>query len=108
MENLVSDLSTLTTIPKESLLELSQKILYCISDAVNESVCDNEEVTEIKTSLGSLYIKHTETEVKYRFVPSDLLATTVNKAIHEKLNLLEDSAKSSLVSKIENTYKDLL
>jgi len=108
MSKLIEDLSVLTTVPEKTLSKFSDKILYCIADSVEESICENKDMTEINMSIGTLVIKHTEDEVKYKFIPNDKLNKVVIDVVNKKLNLLEDAVESVLIDKIEHTYKDLL
>lgn len=108
MEKLIEDLSILTTIPEKTLTKISDKIIYCISDAIEESICENKNITEINMSIGTLYIKHTDDEIKYKFVPSDKLSKAVTDTVCNKLNLLEDVIENTIIEKVENIYKDLL
>lgn len=108
MFNIVEDVSKLTTIPVKSLNSLMDKFIYCIVDAVKESNLSNEEITEIDLGVGVLYIKHTNKELKYKFVPSNKLNKCMSDMLNSGLNSLENTLELSLVDRIVNTYKDLI
>ena len=109
MTNVVSDLATLTTISEKTLSKLNDKILYIICEAIEESILDEKDVTELNFfNLFTLYIKHDNpSEIRYRLIPNDKLATAVNLTAKNKLNLLEDSVNKTLKEKFMNIYKDI-
>lgn len=108
MTKLIADLSILTTIPEKTLTELLDKVTYCICDAVKESELQDITTTEIDVGIGTLYIKHEDSELKYKFIPSDNLSKDVIKVINTRLNLLEKNLETSLSTKFKNVYKKLL
>ena len=104
----IADLSCLTTIPKDSLDRLSDKMIYCITDAVAEARKTGQDVVDIDIGIGTLSIGMADDEAKYKLVPSDSLKSAVRSAIVEEQNLLERKLEQALVAKITSTYKDLL
>lgn len=108
MRKLVEDLSALTNVPINTLsnmVELSRKnIAHC----VYESVMEHRAITEINIGVGILYIKYEGDEVTYKFVPSKLLEKEVIQTISTRSSPLVESIETSIRSKIENTYKELI
>lgn len=103
--NLKKDLSTLTTVEEKVFAKLLQKVEWCINDAVESALLNNEDTINIDTGLGTLIIKFDDSNIKYKFIPTkqfekSLLNTIVNERNDLKLNL-----ESSLVSKLQNVYK---
>lgn len=107
MVNIVSDLAILTTIPEKALNKLTEKIIYCINEAVEESVLAEEEITEIDVGIGILYIKNDKEEPKFKFIPNDDFKESVGNTLNNRLNSLEDTLNNSLVTKITDAYKNI-
>lgn len=107
MENLMKDVSTLTTIPEKSLSKLMDKAYWCISNEVVESLKQDSNVIEIDIDIGELYIKVIDDNIQYKFIPSAKLNDTVKDTVINKRNVLEDTLEKTLVNKIVDTYKDL-
>lgn len=107
MENLIKDVSTLTTIPEKSLNKLMDKTYWCISNEVVESLKQDSNVIEIDIGIGELYIKVVDDTIQYKFIPSAKLNDTVKNTVINKRNVLEDTLEKTLINKIVDTYKDL-
>ncbi len=105
---IVDDISTLTTISKNSLYNLVEKSHSCICHAVYESLISGNPVTEIDIGIGTLYIKCEETEIKYKFIPSKKLEENVAYTVKNKVSPLVYEVEDSLKLRIESTYKNLL
>lgn len=108
MTSIINDLSTLTTIPEESLNRLVNLSECCICDAVEETRLRNQEVCEIDLGVGVLYILVSNEVVKYKFIPSKKLEVNINDTIRKGTNSMTNFVESTLVNKILNTYKDML
>lgn len=106
--NIVSDLAQITTIQDKVLEKLFSKMVYCISDAVVEAKKCEKELVDLNIGIGNLSIQLYEDSIKYKFVPSQELESSVKDSILEERNLLEDKLEQSFVDKIVNLYKDLL
>lgn len=109
--DIVSDLSTLTTIPEKTLEKLGAKVIYCICDALAESLAENQDKdrpVDIDLGIGTLSLIKSDDSVKYKFIPSEALETSVKQTVLNERNLLEDALEKSFVEKITNVYKDLL
>lgn len=107
MNNIVNDISTLTTIPEKTLSKLSKKASYCICEAVSESVLSNEAITEAFIGIGTLYIKNSDGVIKYHFEPSDALHKAITQTVLSKTNPLEAMLNDALSKKFTEIYKDL-
>lgn len=108
MNNLINDVSTLTTIPIENLKELVHLSNVCICDIVEEDKLKNKEVCEIDIGIGTLYILISNESKKYKFIPSKELDTNINTTIRKGVNPMTRLVESTLVDKIINTYKDMI
>lgn len=108
MNNLVEDLSKLTTIPESVLNKLVEKIFYCISDVIEETVIEQKKIAEIDIKIGTIYIELNLNNVRYKFIPSKEFETIVKDTVINKKNLLQDVLEKTIVNRITNTYKDLL
>ena len=106
--NVVKDVSALSTIQERVILKLLDKFNYSICEAVEEAVLQEEEVVELNIGLGTLILKLSEDGIRYKFIPSQKLETSVKNTFIYRQNLLEDVLEENLVNRITNTYKDLL
>lgn len=107
MTDIIKDLSTLTTIPEKALNKLGQKIIYCVCEAIQEDLIQENDITELDLGIGILYIKQDGNQAKYKFVPSDNFNKSVVNTYAKKLNLLEDILNISLTKQFIEVYKDL-
>lgn len=105
---LTEDLSTLTTIPKQSLDNLIKKAEICIVDQALEQVYQDKTILELDIGIGKLLLKLYDSEIKYKFIPSDKFNSMLSTTIFTKENTLAKTLEKNLVSKITKTYKDLL
>jgi len=104
--NIKKELSTLTTISPSVLSKLFDKEIWCISNAVEQSLAAQDNIAEIDLDIGTLYIQVSEETIRYKFIPSPLLEKTVINTVSSGHNSLIASLETSLVNKITNTYKD--
>lgn len=103
---LKKDLSTLTTINESTLSKLNDKVLWCINDIVEKSILNKDDTAEINLGLGTLIIKISNEEIKYKFIPSQDLEKSVTNTVVTERNELVSIMEETLVSKITNLYKD--
>ena len=108
MTNLIEDISKLTTIPIQVLDKLLTKSHYCISDAVADSLLADKRLTEIDIGIGMLYIELKNDVARYKFIPSKELEKNVKNTLINGENLLRDKLEQVLVTRITDTYKELL
>ena len=108
MKKLVNDLSALTTISINALVELQEKIQLIIAHDVYENYISGNPLCEIDVGIGTLYIKYEEEKIKYKFIPSKKLEENVLTTIKSKRSPLITTLETTLKDRIENTYKDLL
>ena len=101
------DLSLLTSIPEKTLGKVLSKAIYCISNAVVESLLADEELTEIVTEIGSIWIQCKNNELKYKFVPNAKLNRELTEAVASKKSSLEDALEESVIKKFNDLYRDL-
>lgn len=108
MNKLVDDLSTLTTINNLKLQRLIKLSIYCITEEILENLLTDKSLTEYDIGIGTLYISTANNEIRYKFIPSEEFSSSVKNTVETKRNLLEAKVEKSLISSIEETYKDLL
>lgn len=106
--SVIEDVSSLTTIPKTSLISLSDKAIYSICDCVEEAVLENDSIVEVDIGVGTLKIGIEDETVKYRFIPSAKLEDGVTDTIVNHKNPLVCKIEENLVKKILKTYKDFV
>ncbi len=107
MNNIIEDVSKLTTIPEKTLNKLTQKIIYCICEQIQEDILEEKEISELDLGLGTLYIKYVGDQIKYKFIPASDLEKAVYSTVVKKLNLMETALNEALAKKFIDVYKDL-
>ena len=107
MNNLIQDLSTLTTIATYNLDKLVSKSVSIISHDVAESLREGAEVTSIDIGLGVLHIQHIAGVIKYKFIPSKMLDNTICSTYKGNESSLIMEVDKVLGERINNIYKDL-
>lgn len=105
MNNMIEDLSKLTTIPTDALSKLVQKSEWIICDTICGSTGN---IFEIDIGLGKLLISNELEYVRYKFIPSESLDASIRKTLDTKINPLQDQLEKRLINKIIHTYKDIL
>ena len=108
MNNLITDISTLTAIPEKTLNKILDKAYVAINDIILEDLMEDKKVAEIDIGIGSLYIQLLHNSIKYKFIPNATLEENVRNTIIHKTNLLENTLETNLVDKLTNTYKDFM
>lgn len=105
--SLITDLSAITTIPISNLEKLKKKEELCILHKVFENEIRGEEVTYMDLGYGTLYIRHLDNELRYKFVPSKSFETNLKKTIKTQKSPLIEQAEQSINEKIFTIYKEL-
>lgn len=110
--NIIKDLSTLTTIPEKTLYKFYKKMNMCICEAVKDAVLDtnyqDSAVIEVDIGIGTLYVKRVCNETKYHFKPSATLQEALEQTFTKQENILQDFLVDTLCKKFtDEIYKDL-
>ena len=108
MSKLVEDLSKLTFINEARLEHLGKITASCICEEFTETILAEKTIMDYDIEIGRLIIGIQNDEIKYKFIPSETLKNSLASSLKGKRNSLEVKVEKSLVSCIENTYKDLL
>lgn len=108
MNNVIEDVSKLTTISVSSLKDLMTKFEMCITHSVLEAKLNNEDIAVIDIGIGKLSVKITDDELAYKFIPSSKLEASLITALQEKKSPVIDAVEDSLTERILSVYKDLL
>lgn len=108
MVNILKDISTVTTIPHATLTKLSDVSELCICHAIEESLLKGGEVTSIFVGIGTLNIKATDGEIKYKFIPSTKFEESVKQTVLTRESPLINKVEEKLKDKVMNVYKELL
>lgn len=106
--DLITDMSLLTTIPESTLKKLAEKAKYIICHDVEESCLSENDVTDINIGIGTIKIKNTEEGVKYRFVPSSNLETSIMDTIACGKSPLEIAVEDAIVERLNKARKELI
>ena len=107
MQNILDDLSTLSTIPYTALEQLKDKVEDIIAYGVFESTKNLEECAHIDIGIGILVVKIEENKVYYKFRPSKTLESRIKSSVNKGVPTLIGRIEDSLSNKITKTYKDL-
>lgn len=108
MDNMIEDISKLTTIQKEYLDSLVAKSEWCICSYIENSILNKESITKIDIGIGSLSILVEDNTIKYKFIPSKELESAIRTTVVDDKNPLKFKLEKVLVDKITNIYKELL
>lgn len=108
MIDLLKDISEITNVPKLTLEKISAKGELCIADAVVEVLARGDSQVTLDIGIGTLTIRVSESEVKYKFIPSTRLDTTILRSITLRESPLIPKLDNALVARIQATYKELI
>ena len=108
MNNMIEDISKLTTIQKEYLDSLIVKSEWCICSYIENTILNKENITKIDIGIGSLSILVEDNTIKYKFIPSKELESAIRTTVIDDKNPLKFKLEKTLVDKITNIYKELL
>lgn len=106
--DLISDISLLTSVPYKTLKNLCDKGNECICHSVMENGVDGSVDTIVDIGIGQLTITVVEDSIFYKFKPSPTLEGMLVQTITGHNDPLVTDIEQSLVSRILNTYKDLI
>lgn len=105
MIDIVDDLSKLTTIPRDKLDKLVEKVKYIITDAV----CENSVKVNIDLDIGIGILQIINTDcIRYKFKPSPKFEKAIYEAIVNNKNILQDTLEKTLAQRITRVYKDII
>lgn len=103
----LQDLATLTSIPKDKLDKLSQKIEWIIVDALANNKLSANQPLDIDIGIGTLQLIGTIDRLEYRFIPSTSLEKAIIKYLNTGENTLQLTLEKTLASRILDIYKDV-
>ena len=87
--------------------KLHDKQQLCILHKGSENEKRGEPITYVDIGYGTLYIKHENDELRYKFIPSKSFEKDLKEVILSGQSPLISKAEEALKDKITNTYKDL-
>ena len=105
--NIKEDLSKLTTIDVLYINRIFDKIIWCMSDYVQEAIDSGEDSVEVNFGFGSVIINIEEDSIKYRFKPSKTLDDAIIGTVIDGKNCFTLTLEKNLAQKITNIYKDM-
>lgn len=107
MTNLIKDVSAITNINEKLLNKIVDIAIYCINDAVEESVLNKECITQVDIGIGTLSILASNNELKFKFIPNAKLRESVISTIKNEENTIDKVVESNIVEKLTKLYKDI-
>jgi hypothetical protein len=105
--NIVQDISTLTTVQKSSIDRLCTQAVKCICYCVCEAMSKDEKDMCLDIGVGNLFINIDNESVRYRFEPSVFMDNSVSESVLSGKNPVIEDIESSLLNKVNTTYKEL-
>src|SRR5574344_147421 len=103
MNNIVKDISTLTTVPEKTLNKMVEKIVMSICEDARETQLEGKSIVELDIGIGTLYIGIEDLNaIKYKFIPNDDLIKNVQLTLKGKLNLMEGTLNTAIAQAFEN------
>lgn len=108
MNNLILDVSKLSNIPSATLSKIQDLEKILIAQYISESILTDQETTEIDIGLGKLLIRVSDSEIKYKFIPSKALDQQLINTVNSKTSPLIDKLENSIQEKIMRTYKEMI
>lgn len=106
--NLASNLSKVTQIPKSTLDDLARAATLVLGHSAIEQLTEKQNIVEMDIGIGRLYIKFLDNEIKYKFIPSKQLDYCIKDAVNNKNDPLINALELNLRERIERTYKRML
>lgn len=106
--DLISDISLLTSVPYKTLKNLCDKSNECICHSILENTQAFIGETIIDIGVGQLIVVVNNDEIHYRFKPSSSLENMLVETLSTRKDPLVTQIEQKLVSRILNTYKDLM
>lgn len=105
--DVIQDVSDLTTMPKNQICELLNKIatISChdVKEQMDEGVCE----TELDLYIGKLYVLVQDEQIKYKFIPSKKFENMMSKTVQTGESPLIRTIETTLRDRLQSTYKDL-
>lgn len=106
--NLLKDLSTVTTVSATQLNSLSDKC----EDIISHYICDQSNVDSgiipVNIGIGTLVFKVLSDRVEYEFIPKASLEKKIVDSVVEGKDYLEDSICDKIGERFLTIYKELL
>lgn len=108
MNNIIEDVSKLTSISKDNLEKLVKLSVYSILETISEDKLQDKDVSEVDIGLGKLYIRYSGGELTYKFIPSEFLLDETLKTLRNDKNTFEVEIEDNIVNRVTKLYKEIL
>lgn len=92
----------------KDLDKLAKLVELDIIDNVVETVQAKKDITEISLSFGTLYIKYSDGDIKFKLVPSEEFKKQISECVAAGTSALDAKLNDALVARINHIYKDLI
>ena len=107
-DNIIEDLSTLTTIPVKTLERLTERLSWCLCNALQEALLKKELTVEANVGFGTISFGLEDDVLRYKFIPSPVLEESLRKLLLEGENPLVMTVEKTLATRVVKTYKDFI
>lgn len=106
-QNLLADVSTLTTLGMPIINKIANAEQCCICDYVQEVIMEDEDLLEIDLGYGILSILVLDNEIKYSFKPSAKLEKSLVDIMNGGESPVFTQLSTKLLKRLETAYKDI-
>ena len=98
----------IVTVWRNSFQKLTDKINWCICDAVYQTKQVQNTITTLDLTFGKIVITNNSDSISYKFKPAPELEEAVKTVILDNVNPLKATLEKNLINRITNTYKDII
>lgn len=105
---LEKNLSTLTTLPEDTINCFSKYLKHAHSHDIATQMLNSESSYTLDIFEGTLLIQVIDDEVKYKFIPSTEFNDIVCNTIITKKSSLVEAMSDKLKNILSKTFKDVL
>lgn len=104
----LSDLSSLTLIPKASIEKLAAQLPYIICQGLLESKIKNDPYVSVDIGFGQINLTYNNNELLYKFIPNVKAENMFVDTLVNDKSPLETQIEEGVRHRIMNVYKELL
>ncbi len=106
--SMIEKCSALSGVSIKALNKLKNYINMIHSDDVYLDLQDGKNVIELETLEGTILIKCSKDEIKYKFIPSADFNKLIANTVETKTSGLVKSLDNSVINAMSNIYENLI
>ena len=104
----ISKISSLSDIPERYLEKLKIYINTIHGDDVYLSKLDANDVHNIETFEGDIYLTLEDNQIKYKFIPNDNFRNNIKRALINNKSPLIEKLGAKVIKSVSSIYEDLI